>query len=118
MTYQFNKIIFGLFGVLVFKFYLHPLSRRSLPTPSLETYSPTPLRFSRIITSLTMKISSLFSALVMTLAGLVAADSKPHGICGVDHHTWSRTWTITLTDVWDDHARVCKALWAELAGRK
>lgn len=71
-----------------------------------------------------MKIS-LSSALVMALAGATATDVnatnpniEPKGICGVDRHVWSRTWTITLTKVWDDHRGICDKLWANLAGRK
>lgn len=67
-----------------------------------------------------MKISSLLSAVIVTLAGVVGADKTPgRGICGVDRGVWSRKWYITLTNVnGDERGPICDRLWKGLKGRE
>lgn len=66
-----------------------------------------------------MKISSLLSAFIVALAGVVGADNAPgRGICGLVAGWWSKKWYITLTNIdGDERGPICHNLWQGLKRR-
>lgn len=82
--------------------------------PTLARYLSTYIYIPhRNVTSPTMRISSLSSAFIVALAGVMGAN-PPKGICGFKKGHWSKTFYITLTEVHGDAAPVCPSLWREL----